>query len=197
MTMAMDKLVEENESQDLKNAKEGEEPREEVGGLFTLTEVRTAPKREPIAKPLAVHSKKEEGEEGSSDDGSFRQLSPRAIIERVNNAAKSGEKAHFKGIGLESTRYYKLYMSNQKEEEVHEQRKQEAERYFKNLLPKRRVNEHMLSFNRIKDLLTRSAARKAPTLGVVLKANLDDAYRHLQNDFERVNAYQKYSYNIP
>ncbi len=168
-----------------------------AGGLFTLTEVtvngkkvRSEPEPKLISIPIPT-TKKEE------DDGSFWKMSPRCIIEKISEAVRAGEKVRFKGVGLESTVYYKKYMSNTEEEDKKEQNKEFAERYFRAAKGRKRVNEHMVSFNRIKDQLRRTAERKVGNLAVVLESNLDTAYTRLERDLNRVNAYQKYSYDIP
>ena len=171
----------------------------EVRGVFTLTEVavngrnlQTVP---PETETGKVNPKREKDQ--PDEESTFWKLSPRYIIEKVNDAIKNGTRVHFKGVGLESTSYYKKYMTNQEAEERHERNKQEAERYFRATRIQKRANEHMLSFNRIKDQLRKTTDKKSNSFAVVLESNLENAYGTLQRNVNRANAYQKYSYDIP
>eukprot|EP01022_Parablepharisma_sp_SALTPOND_P005148 TRINITY_DN121800_c0_g1_i1.p2 TRINITY_DN121800_c0_g1~~TRINITY_DN121800_c0_g1_i1.p2 ORF type:complete len:254 (-),score=31.02 TRINITY_DN121800_c0_g1_i1:103-864(-) len=173
---------------------EEENEQEEKGGFFALTELNANPKKNLTELPPLKVSPKKIAEDTEND---FWKLSPRCIIEKINESVKNGEKVRFKGIGLESTLYYRKYMSDKSAEERHEKNKASAEQYFKSVKNVRRANEHVLSFNRIKAQLQKLADKKSSSFMVVLESNLDTAFKRMDRDLNRVTAYAKYSSDFP
>jgi len=176
---------------------EQEKIEENTGGFFALTEIHNknqiSPNRRNIIDlpPVKIAPKK------SNENMDFSDLSPKYIIEKINESVKNGEKVRFKGIGLESTEYYKKYLENQQEKEKHEKNKQLAEQYFKSIRNIRRPNEHVQSFNRIKAQLNKLAERKNKSFVVVLENNMDSAFQRMDRELNRGTAYAKYSPDFP
>ena len=178
------KVVEEDEKVD--DAK--------AGGLFALTEVNPNAKKVAAELPPVSPSK---GAQKKDEENDFWKLSPRCILDKINESIRNGEKVRFKGIGLEATHYYKKYMMDRSVQEKHEKNKVLAEEYFKAVKCIKRPNEHVKSFNRIKEQLQKIADRKATSFTVILESNLENAFKLMNRDLNRVTAYAKYNPNFP
>lgn len=168
---------------------------EDKGQIFGLTEVIAKP-RASLKKlvTLSLPSKPLVRDNSKAD---FMNLSPRYIVDRIAEAQKRQEKAKFKGIGLESTAYYRKYMSGQGREEKDRRKSSLQQKYLRSMKVIKRANEHVQSINRIREQMRKAAERKSSSLVVVLEANLDNAFHKMDQDLNRVTAYAKYSLDFP
>eukprot|EP00826_Nyctotherus_ovalis_P037401 TRINITY_DN3406_c0_g1_i7.p1 TRINITY_DN3406_c0_g1~~TRINITY_DN3406_c0_g1_i7.p1 ORF type:complete len:255 (-),score=96.02 TRINITY_DN3406_c0_g1_i7:152-916(-) len=161
---------------------------EDKGQIFGLTEVIAKP-RASLKKLIALVK--------DNSKADFMNLSPRYIVDKIAEAQKRHEKAKFKGIGLESTAYYRKYMSGQEKEEKDKRKSSLQQKYLRSMKVIKRANEHVQSINRIREQMRKVAEKKNSSLVVVLEANLDNAFHKMDQDLNRVTAYAKYSLDFP
>ena len=126
----------------------------------------------------------------------FATLSPEYIINKINKAQKKNEKIKFKGIGLESTVYYRKYISTNKNTESKGKDMSLPKKYLKIFRTPHETNERAKSFNRIKNQLSKGIQRRTRSFAVVLESNLDRAFNMMNRNLNRVTAYAKYNYNF-
>jgi len=177
----------------LKAAIEVEKEQEAKDQIFGLTEVIPKPKVSLKSIKMDSVSPKQLGRDNSKRD--FIDLSARYIVEKIAEAQKKQEKIRFKGIGLESTTYYKKYMQYQEQDK--KQYSKLPHRYLKSMKGMKRTNEHVQSINRIREQMKKLTDKKNSSLIVVLESNLDNAFNKMDQDLNRVTAYAKYSLDFP
>ena len=170
---------------------EPDEEDEQNGQIFGLTEVANKKPKKNLASSLSVPK------ETDNKNVDFMSLSPKYIIDTINEAEKKNEKVQFKGIGIESTMYYKRYMSDKKEIKQKSNIETLKEKYIRSVRLTKRPNEHIQSFNRIKEQMQKISEKQNSSFVVAMESNLDNAFKRMEQDLNRVNAYAKYSFDFP
>eukprot|EP00826_Nyctotherus_ovalis_P024223 TRINITY_DN18761_c0_g1_i1.p1 TRINITY_DN18761_c0_g1~~TRINITY_DN18761_c0_g1_i1.p1 ORF type:complete len:220 (-),score=53.71 TRINITY_DN18761_c0_g1_i1:144-803(-) len=173
----------------LKKARVNIEPEEveERDQIFNLTAIGNAQKIKRVSSNNLLHKPV------NASKGDFASLSPNCIIEKINEAQKKNERPKFKGVGLESTVYYKKYMSERRVIDVKDRVTPLPEKYLKAFRTPHQANERTKSFNRIKQQLGKSSQKRSRSFVAVLESNLDRAFNLMNRDINRVTAYAKYN----
>ena len=123
----------------------------------------------------------------------FANLSPKYIVEKFEEAELMNRRIRFKGIGIESTLYYNKYMQNKKNKKNTDKIHRLPEEYVRRVKFKKRTNERLESFNRIRDRLITMSEKKPMNLSMMLSMNLNNAFAKL----DRASAYAKYNADFP